>query len=564
VTTLSGLLSQLGGESPERVVALTGEQERTVGELLSDVGALSNGLREREEREWGIYLEDAFDFLTAFLALLQAGKRPILLPNKQPDFLERLDLQAVLLQGEFEALKAHWNKDIPGAVSGQGMSLYTSGSTGKPKEIGKTLNNLEAEIQNLETVFGSQLADAVVLSTVSHQHIYGLLFQVLWPVCAGRVFDSRAQFFPSDLKARMEGFPRFALISSPSHLQRLDELLDLQAHREQVCALFSSGGPLQRSSALRLSEVLNQGVVEVFGSTETGGVAYRTQSSSSNSHLWTSFPEIELRIGEDGCLCLRSPYIDTTRWFRMDDRVRFAEDGRFELLGRADRVVKVEGKRVSLREVEERLQASPLVGEAGAVLLQGRRSYLGVVLVPSEEGKDRLGELGVSNFKSLLKAELAGYFERVVLPRKWRIVSSMPRNSLGKTTQESLQNLFSRQNITTEPTVVSVKKSDNTVEMELHISDSLPYFDGHFPGRPVLPGVAQVDWAACLGKSHLDVVGEFQGLEALKFFQFILPDSKVNLTLTYKPDKQKLYFSYQGDSGKYSSGRIVFGSFNES
>ena len=55
-----------------------------------------------------------------------------------------------------------------------------------------------------------------------------------------------------------------------------------------------------------------------------------------------------------------------------------------------------------------------------------------------------------------------------------------------------------------------------------------------------------------------------KGLEALKFFQFILPDSKVNLTLTYKPDKQKLYFSYQGDSGKYSSGRIVFGSFNES
>ena len=51
----------------------------------------------------------------------------------------------------------------------------------------------------------------------------------------------------------------------------------------------------------------------------------------------------------------------------------------------------------------------------------------------------------------------------------------------------------------------------------------------------------------------------FKGLEALKFFQFILPDSKVKLTLTYKPEKQKLYFSYQGDKGKYSSGRIVFG-----
>jgi len=440
----------------------------------------------------------------------------------------------------------------------EGLSLYTSGSTGKPKKITKTLGNLEAEIRNLEVVFGSRMKDAVCLSTVSHQHIYGLLFQVLWPICSGRVFDSRAQFFPSELKSRMERLSRFILISSPSHLHRLADLIDLAAHREQVCCVFSSGGPLDRSSSLRLSEVLDQGVVEVFGSTETGGVAYRTQTSSSNSHLWTSFPDIELRTEDDQRLSLRSPYIDPTCWYGMEDRVLFSDCGRFELLGRADRVVKVEGKRVSLHEVEERLRTSTLVNEARALLLERGRSYLGVVLVPSEEGKQSVGELGLAHFKGLLKAELAGYFERVVLPRKWRVVSSIPRNSLGKTTQESLRKLFKQQH-KVEPTVISVTKSGNEVDLELQVCENTLYFDGHFPGRPILPGVAQVDWAATLGKAHLDLPGSFKGLEALKFFSFILPDSQVKLNLTYKPEKQKLYFSYQGENGKYSSGRIVFG-----
>ena len=103
---LSGVLSQLARQCPERVVALTGERERTVGDLLTDVGALASGLRGREEQEWGVFLADGFDFLTAFLALLQVGKRPVLLPNSQPDFLKRLGLQAVLVQEQFEALKA--------------------------------------------------------------------------------------------------------------------------------------------------------------------------------------------------------------------------------------------------------------------------------------------------------------------------------------------------------------------------------------------------------------------------------------------------------------------------
>jgi acyl-coenzyme A synthetase/AMP-(fatty) acid ligase len=44
----------------------------------------------------------------------------------------------------------------------------------------------------------------------------------------------------------------------------------------------------------------------------------------------------------------------------MDDGIELMPDGRFRLLGRLDRVVKIEEKRLSLPEMEARLAASPL------------------------------------------------------------------------------------------------------------------------------------------------------------------------------------------------------------
>ena len=64
------------------------------------------------------------------------------------------------------------------------ITFFTSGSTGKPKEIEKTVSQLECEIKELQKMWPCRYAS--FYSTVSHQHIYGLLFSLLWPVCAGR------------------------------------------------------------------------------------------------------------------------------------------------------------------------------------------------------------------------------------------------------------------------------------------------------------------------------------------------------------------------------------------
>lgn len=564
---LSRLLVDLDSleQEPSCPLALMGDTGRTRAEFLAQVLHLAQSLSRMPDRSWGLFLENGYDFAVAFLALLQADKYPILLPSAQPAFLEGLQgrVDTIIQQELFEELslaRSRGNRQLRALdAEGVGFALFTSGSTGEPKLIGKSLANVEAELACLEATFGSRLDQTVHLSTVSHQHIYGMLFSVLWPLCAGRIFDGRAYHYPDELMERINVHDKVALVSSPAHLNRLAELVDLPSYRARVSAVFSSGGPLHERAALALKAALGQAPIEVFGSTETGGIAYRSRGARGDSDLWTPFSVLELRQEtESGGLTVRSPYIDQTIWHPLEDRGQLYPDGTFRLLGRADRIVKVEGKRLSLQEIENRLLQSALVSDARAILRQEARSYVAVVLAPTKEGKELLGQVGAAKFKALIKGELAGYFERVLLPRKWRIVDEISLNRLGKTTQESLDNLF-KQESTVEPTVVSVSTSEHQIELDLQVPESTKYFEGHFPEHPVLPGVAQIDWAVELATRYLSISGRFQRLEAVKFHEFIRPQARVQLSLRYRPDNGKLYFIYAGDGGKHSSGRIVFG-----
>ena len=126
-----------------------------------------------------------------------------------------------------------------------GIDLYTSGSTGEPKLVRKTLLQLETEAVVLEQQWGERLGDLPLLATVPHQHIYGLLFRIVWPLCSGRVFDAVTCVRPDVLEARLKQFGRAALASSPAHLSRLPQLIALPALKGLVGPIFSSGGPLE-------------------------------------------------------------------------------------------------------------------------------------------------------------------------------------------------------------------------------------------------------------------------------------------------------------------------------
>jgi acyl-coenzyme A synthetase/AMP-(fatty) acid ligase len=382
-------------------------------------------------------------FLAALLALWSLGRAALVPASLQPEAIAAAAAGGapVLLDEAMAAMPpaAHDRLALPPAAQCR-LGLYTSGSTGEPKRVDKTLRQLDREIENLQQQWGAALARACVLATVPHHHIYGLLFRLLWPLAAGRPADDAACVDPQHLRELAARRGPHVLVSTPAHLSRFPELLALRDWRRPEI-IFSSGGPLAPATAALYRDAFGAAPAEVFGSTETGGVAWRQRDGSPADEAWTPFPGIGVGTDADGALLLDSVYLDQPRW-RMDDAAELLPGGRFVLRGRLDRVVKVEGKRLSLPELESRLQAHAGVGTACAVVLPPPQR-LGAVIVPTPAGREILRRDGARKFARALRRHLSGAFDAVLLPKRFRFVDRLPVSERGKLATGELQRLFS-------------------------------------------------------------------------------------------------------------------------
>jgi 3-hydroxymyristoyl/3-hydroxydecanoyl-(acyl carrier protein) dehydratase len=109
------------------------------------------------------------------------------------------------------------------------------------------------------------------------------------------------------------------------------------------------------------------------------------------------------------------------------------------------------------------------------------------------------------------------------------------------------------------PGVEILAAAADSAELALTLPPDLLYFQGHFPQGPILPGVAQIDWAVHYGRERFPLAGAFQGMEALKFQKVIQPGESVTLRLDYSPARSALKFQYLSAKGRHSSGTLLFG-----
>ena len=237
---------------------------------------------------------------------------------------------------------------------------------------------------------------------------------------------------------------------------------------------------------------------------------------------------------------------------------RIAADGRFELLGRLDRIVKLEEKRISLPMLEQALVTHDWVAEARLGVVQENRTSLGALLVLSEAGLFALREHGRRNLTETLRQHLRQHCEALALPRRWRLVRQLPLNSQGKLPHADVEALLMAPR-TKAPEVLEQVESAGEWSLQLSVPPDLAYFSGHFPKAPVLPGVVQVEWALNLGRQLLNLTGPFAGMEVLKFQQLVRPGDEIQLHLRFDPERRKLYFAYRNDTATCSSGRILLG-----
>src|SRR5450830_36424 len=529
-------------------------------------------------RNFALFMHDTIAFSAALFGAWQAGKTVYLPSDTLPDTCKALAANVDGFIGDFapewkplEAPSVNTESTTPTVADVTtldadfiGLVVYTSGSTGTAQAIPKKLSQMSNEVATLDALFGARTNNAEIVSTVSHQHIYGLLFKVLWPICAGRAIHARSAFFPEDLAAIAPPRP-WLLLSSPAHLKRFPNN-PVTLHNTYLQGIFSSGGPLLAEVAQGTQQLFGHCPIEIYGSSETGGIAWREQLPDVQlADSWQPMPQVEVRRHtEHACLEVRSPHLPDHDWLCMADRVEFVDQQRFYLRGRADRIVKLEEKRISLDQIEGLLQASPLVAEVRVMVHAARaqRERIVVFLVPTSAGWTVLKEQGKLALNTQLRALLTDAIDSVALPRMWRYLEIMPANTQGKTTMAALAALLEEPGRAPPvlPEQTLVQRSETQVVLQLHVPEDLLYFQGHFPETPILPGIVQVNWAWELGRQYFDLPPHFLGMQALKFQCVILPGASVMMELEHDREKNALAFRLYFSGAQHASGRILLGS----
>lgn len=539
--------------TPPELIGWRRREPVTGAEFIEQAGRWHAAFAAHPGQRFALFFQDSLSFAAALFGLWQSGKQAWLPGDLTPASRQALasrvdaiacDLSQVPELPRIEPAATALAASKPLDPKACQLVVFTSGSTGEPQALPKRLCQLFDEISAQEQAFGAAVPGAVVLASVSHQHIYGLLFRILWPLVTGRPLQAQAVVVLEDLAELTPPGARAILIASPAHLSRLPAL-----EARGVEQVFSSGAPLPDTALPDCLRVFGHAPIEVYGSSETGGVAWRQRNPGSPTH-WQALPGVEWRI-EDERLWLRSPHLQSAEWAPSADRAVPVGEG-FELRGRADHIVKIAEKRVSLAAVEAALRASPLLADLRLVPLTLPREQLGVVAVPSEAGWQLHDEKGRRALAESLRSSLAEVVERVVLPRRMRFLPELPVNAQGKSTQARLLAEFDPR----RPALRAVKATESGQDLTLFIDPALPQFEGHFSEHPVLAGVVQVEWATLFGRERFGFTGEFAGIEALKFQQVIRPGLHVTLSLAWVPGR--LDFRFHSPAGQYSSGRMLF------
>src|SRR5882757_5139330 len=440
----------------------------------------------------GLFAQRSVDTIAAILGILKSGAAFVPLdpayPKKLLQYIYEDSLPSAMLvqdslvasrpQDVFwkgEALSLDADMDLPAASGGVwdwpeiepddvAYIMYTSGSTGRPK--GVVVPHKAVLRLVLDNDFATLGPDEVILQ-MAPLSFDASTFEIWGALLNGGKLAVVSNPYPSldDIAAEIarHGVTTMWLTAGLFHLMVDNNLDGLRPLRQLLaggdvlspphilkalralpgCRLINGYGPTENttfSCCFTVPKDYNGETALPIGRPIRQTEALVLDESLQPVAVGT---EGELYVGGAGVALgyLKRPELTAERFiphperpnstvYKTGDRVRMRADGNIEFLGRQDRQVKINGKRVELDEIEARIRATGLVKDATVVCppgAVGHRQIIGFVIAPS-------GTVDVEKLRRVLREDLPDY----MVPASITQLESFPLSPTGKVDRAQL------------------------------------------------------------------------------------------------------------------------------
>ena len=464
--------------------------------------------------------EDRLAFTVLLLAAGLAGRMTILPSDRSPNGLRSINARYpgataycdVLDKAMRVSASAHFGDTHQIALDGNAppmdidlavvadaeIVMFTSGSTGRPEPRTRKLAFfLQGAVANAACMLEGFESGAGVVSTAPPYHMFGFELSIAAPLVSGVTVFSGRPFYPSDIAAALEAVPEpRILVSTPVHLRVLNQS---GISMPPVARVFSATAHLAASLARDIEAKLGADLREIFGTTETGSIGWRNTAREEGFHLMHGMALS--RRGDTSLIA--APHISPP--FELPDRLEETGAGAFRIAGRSNDIVNIAGKRMSLAGMN-----AILTGLDGIVD--------GAFLAPGDDAEgpvNRMSAFVVAPDLSAddIRGKLRGALDGAFVPRRILHVDALPRNEAGKLPLDEFRQFA-------KALLARAEASERIVRF----GADEPFFDGHFPGNPIVPGAVLVAEASDFLADRLGVPDSFFSLVSARFPDSVYPD----------------------------------------
>jgi 3-hydroxymyristoyl/3-hydroxydecanoyl-(acyl carrier protein) dehydratase len=209
-----------------------------------------------------------------------------------------------------------------------------------------------------------------------------------------------------------------------------------------------------------------------------------------------------------------------------------------------------------LDDIAARLKAHSWVGDACVEFVAGGGSDRDTgraiaFILPSVEGVRALRTAGRGCMTIELQRWLPASGYAGLREFEFRFVESLPARGAGVVDGERRRSWM--------PIVDEVALDERGLSCVLLVPYELDIFRGHFPERPIVPGVFQVGWAATLAREHGLAEGPLTGIPTAKFSRLVRPGMRLVARIERGSKAGQVLFNYASGDTAIATGRLQFG-----